>query len=187
MSNNGKKIFLFLFTVGIFLNLFALFAQEETPSDVKHLSSGAALGFLPDGGGSGGFFEFGFLIFHNEKWDLRNHVLIGGAHMHDDDNVENFIFNLNEKISIGSITRNGLFRPYGFVEGGVGFYETETKKMFQMPVTYNFGFGFGLDIFVREDTSSFIEGGVNYHMMDTQRLFMPKITFGGRAFIIKSK
>jgi hypothetical protein len=183
MDSNCKKIFLFLLAIGISFNLSALFAQEENSSDVKHFSSGAALSFLPDGGGSGGFFEFGFLIFHNEKWDIRNHVLIGSASMHDDDNVKIIIFNFNEKISIGGITRNGLFRPYGFAEGGVGFYETGTKELFQMPLTYNFGFGFGLDIFVRDSTSFLIEGGVNYHIVDTQWLFMPKITAGVRAYL----
>ncbi|MDR1094979.1 MAG: hypothetical protein LBL31_01175 [Spirochaetaceae bacterium] len=180
MGNNGKKFFLFLLAMGISFNLFA---QEGNVSDVKHFSFGAALGFLPDGGGSASFFEFGLLLFHNEKWDIRNHVFIGGARMHDDDNEDNIIFNLNEKISFGGITRNGLFRPYGFVEGGVGFYETETKKLSEMPLAYNFGFGYGLDIFVRDNTSFLVEVGINEHILDKQWLFMQKITIGARAYL----
>jgi hypothetical protein len=179
MDNKGKRIFLFLLAIGVSLNLFA---QEENPSDVKPFSFGAALSFLPDGGGSGGFFEFSFLLFHTKRWDIRNHIFIGSARMHDDDQVKNTLFNLNEKISIGEITRNGLFRPYGFVEGGVGFYETETKELSEMSLTGNFGFGFGLDIFVRDTTSFLIEGGVNEHIMDTQWLFMPRITIGVRSY-----
>jgi hypothetical protein len=88
--------------------------------------------------------------------------------MHDADGVKKTIFNLNEKISVGGITRNGLLRPYGFVEGGIGFYETETNELSKMPLAYNFGFGFGLDIFVRDHTSFLIEGGINEHIVDKQ-------------------
>jgi hypothetical protein len=85
----------------------------------------------------GGFFEFGFLIFHNEKWDIRNHIFIGSVNIYDDDNIKNIIFNINEKITIWAITQNGLFRPYGFFEGGLGLYETKTKKLTQTPLAYN--------------------------------------------------
>jgi hypothetical protein len=180
MSFNGKKFFLLLLVMGVSLNLFA---QEENPSDVKGFSFGSAISFLPDGGGSGAYFECGFLIFHNEKWDIRNHVFIGAARMYDDDGIKNIVFNLNEKISIGGITQNGLFRPYGFIEGGVGFYETKTKDLFNMPLTYNFGFGFGLDIFIRNDISFLIEGGINEYIMDKQWLFMPRITIGVRSYL----
>ncbi|MDR1231363.1 MAG: hypothetical protein LBK61_08175 [Spirochaetaceae bacterium] len=180
MINHIKKIFLFLLVAGISFNLFA---QEENPPDVSRFSWGTALDYLPEGSGSGACFEFGFLIFHNDKaqWDIRNHVSFGGVRMHDDDGARNIMFYLNEKISSGGITRNGLFRSYGFIEGGVGFYESETKKMSEMPLAYRFGFGFGLDIFIRDDTSFFIESGVNYHIMDAQWLSMPRMTVGLRC------
>jgi hypothetical protein len=161
---------------------FNAFAQDEKSIDTRRFLFGAALSVLPDGGGSGGSFEFGFLLFHNEIRDIRNHIVINSPHIHDDDGVDNEILNINEKISIGGITQNGLFRSYGFIEGGIGFYETESKELFTTPLAYNFGFGFGLDIFIHDTTSFLIEGGINEHIVDTQWLFMPKITIGARVY-----
>jgi hypothetical protein len=62
-----------LFIAGISINIFA---QDGNPADVKRLSCGGALSFLPEGGGLGGALEFGFLIFHNEKWDIRNYIFM---------------------------------------------------------------------------------------------------------------
>jgi hypothetical protein len=51
-----------------------------------------------------------------------------------------------------------------------------------MPSPYNFGSGFGLDIFVRDNTSFLIEGSINEHIVDAQWLSMPKITIGARGY-----
>jgi hypothetical protein len=89
------------------------------------------------------------------------------------------MLNLYERISGGSITRNGLFRPYGFIEGGVGFYETETKEFFEMPLTFNYG----LDIFIREETSFVIEVALNHYKTDEQWLLLPKMTIAARVYM----
>jgi hypothetical protein len=179
MGNVNKWIFLFLCVMGISFNAFA---QDENSMSTKRFSYSGALSFMPDGGGSGIALGFGFLLSHNEIRDIRNHISINAPHIHDYNGVDNIILNLNEKISVGSITQKGLFRPYGFIEGGIGFYGTETKELFKTPLAYSFGTGFGLDIFIHDTTSFLIEGGIDEHILDTEWIFMLKMTIGTRVY-----
>jgi hypothetical protein len=188
MIGSVKKGFLFLLVAGISLNLFA---QEGSSSEVKRFSFGAGLNISQSGVGS--VLEFGFLIFHNERMDIRNHISLGATsigasyigepYTYGDDGMKYNMLNLYERISVGSITRNGLFRPYGFIEGGVGFYETETKEILEMPLTFNYGLGYGLDIFVREETSFVIEAAVNRYKTEEHWLFLSKMTVAARVYM----
>ncbi|MDR2792316.1 MAG: hypothetical protein LBB61_01440 [Treponema sp.] len=178
MVNNSKKTAVFLVILGISFNVFA---QDGDSKDVKRFSFGGALGLLPNGYDGG--FEFGFLLFHNTKIDIRNHVYMNSAQIRDGNGADAILFVLDEKISMGNMSQNGLFRSYGYIEGGIGFYENETKKLFKTPLAYNYGFGFGIDIFVRDDTGFLIEGGITNIYVDSQWLFNPKITVGACGYL----
>jgi hypothetical protein len=109
---------------------FNVFAQDVNSIGAKRFSSCVAVNYRPDGSGFGGAFGFGFLLFHNEKWDIRNHTFINAFHIYDDDGVVNTINNFNEKISVGGITQNRLSRYYGFIEGGLDEYILDTQWVF---------------------------------------------------------
>jgi hypothetical protein len=120
--------------------------------------------------------------------DIRNHISLGASsigdpYTHGNDGIRHTMFNLYERISTGSITRNGLFRPYGFIEGGVVFYETETKEFFEMPLTFNYGFGYGLDIFIRKESNFVIEAALNHYKTEEHWLLLPKMTVAARVYM----
>jgi hypothetical protein len=109
----------------------------------------AAAGFV--GGGHG---EFGFPLYRNDKGlDIRNHIALRGG------GGDNFgSLTLSEKISLGGVMP-GKFRSYAFAEGGLGFYGTPSKPVFDTPLCYSFGGGGGTDIFLTEGTSIYFEAG----------------------------
>ena len=176
-----KKLTASALLLGVIGLAFNLSAQEEQTAEVKRFFFGGELTVL-DQGVSASSVTFGFLLFHNNRWNIRNHIAFSAARIHNKDAQEYDILNLNEKISIGSITRNGLFRYYGYFEGGFGVYGTESKELFTLPLMFHFGLGGGLDIFARDTLSFFIEMGARQYIVDAQWLFKPAITAGLRVY-----
>jgi hypothetical protein len=122
--------------------------------------------------------EFEFLIFHNNKLDIRNSIQFNNYLITDEDGIEHFTENLSDKISIGWINYLGLARPYFYFEGGIGFYSNDSKKFWKTPLAYSTGFGIGLDIFVAENMSFSFDTGLLGQFFDKNAFMIQKFNFG---------
>jgi hypothetical protein len=179
-----KKFFTLFFS---FFLTFTLFSQEdneiaiESPNPGRFtfgvgFSYGPKLDMNVD-------FEFGFLLFHNNNWDIRNHILFNSYFVKDDDRIENITQNLTEKISFGWVTNSGIFRPYSYIEGGIGFYGNDTKDFWTTPLIYNVGIGIGLEFFLWKYLSFFMEPGLMWYFMDGKNFPVQKLTVGIKYYI----
>ena len=102
----------------------------------------------------------GFVVFQNEVVHIRNEIeFSNGVMIMEDEGVKNFKKVFGNKISLGIISRAGLFRPYGFIEGRVGTSGEELYIPLENPVVWNVGLGTGLDIFATKHWSFFQEMG----------------------------
>jgi hypothetical protein len=159
-----KKI---VFMVFLIVNLmFGSFLLADEPSSgletVPKLSLGGGTFFAHYSSG-GGFGDFSFLILNKDHFDLRNHFVLRGAGL---DNTGGFL-TLSEKLSFGGLVVK-KFRSYGYIEGGIGFWGDDTKKLFEMPLAYSFGGGGGTDIFLGERNSIFFEAGCLINILDKE-------------------
>jgi hypothetical protein len=179
-----KKIdALFLFVVfGFGLN-----AQEsnwETTETVNPFFVGIGWSNMQTTGDMFGSFDFSFLLYKNQakRFSIRNSILLDGGTLNDN-GIKSGLFTLSEKINIETISLNEIFRYYAFLQGGIGIYGNETKKLFEMPLAYNFGFGFGLDLFVEKNVSIFFDYTFLYNILENTfdwREFNPKFQMGIR-------
>jgi hypothetical protein len=162
MYKRGFILFCFL---GFSTSLFA----QEGSQNIKRFNFGAGFNFS-SGIDNGIALDFGFLLYSNKNqdeskyWDIKNNFILRGFTLTND----NYIFTLSDKISFGAKARNGLFRFYDYLEGGIGFYSNDSKELYKTPLAFNFGGGFGLDIFLNETVSVFIESGWLEHILDTE-------------------
>lgn len=102
----------------------------------------------------------GFVVFQNDAVHTRNELeFSNGVMIMEDEGVKDFKKVLGNKISVGTITREGLFRPYGFIEGRVGTSGEDLFAPLENPVVWNLGLGTGLDIFATKHWSFFQEMG----------------------------
>jgi hypothetical protein len=160
-----KKGFVLLCFFGFSVGLFA----QENSQNIKRFNFGAGLNFSSEID-SGIALDFGFLLYSNKNqdeskyWDIRNDFILRSFSFTND----NYIFTFSEKISFGAKARNGLFRFYDYLEGGIGFYSNNSKELYKTPLAFNFGGGFGLDIFLDETVSVFIESGWLEHILDKE-------------------
>jgi hypothetical protein len=142
-----------------------LFAEKNS-EELGSFLLGGGLTFLPENIAAGNF-EFGFLLF-NRSVDIRNHILLraGGFTRNG---INYGLLRLSEKISLGAIAFNNLFRFYTFGEGGLGFFaHNKDSEIFAIPVTSNFGGGAGADIFYTNDGSFYLELGYMGHMIKSE-------------------
>jgi hypothetical protein len=68
------------------------------------------------------------------------------------------------------------------LEGGIGFYSNDSKKLYKTPLAFNFGGGFGLDIFLNKNTSVFIEAGWLEHILNKEFSGGPIFQIGVRLY-----
>jgi hypothetical protein len=181
----NKRIFLFLCVMGFSFNLFA---QEET--DLS-FSLGASLLYFSGEGDAGTSLELGFLLFKNDRLNIRNHISFNAASATARENAgdteKDSIVSMSERVSVGAFNRLNSaaaeLLTYGFVEGGMGFYET---KMFNASAAaYNLGIGAGVEAFFPhlKKTAVFIEGGVGERMADTQWSIAQYMKMGVKAYL----
>jgi hypothetical protein len=170
-----KKGFVLLFFWGFSAGLFA----QENSQDVKRFNWGASFNFSSKID-TGIALNFGFLLYSNKNqdeskyWDIRNDFILSNF----DFSNGNSAFTLSDKISFGTKVRNGLFRFYDYLEGGIGFYSNDSKALYTTPLAFNFGGGFGLDILLAENVSVFIESGWLEHIVDKEFLGSPTFQMG---------
>jgi hypothetical protein len=131
-----------------------------------------------------GSFDFSFLLYSNQakRFNIRNSILFDGGSFKND-GIEYGLFTFSEKINIEAISLNEYFRYYSFIQGGIGLYGGETKKIFETPLAYNLGFGFGLDVFVEKNASIFFDYTFLYNILDNRfdwKEFSPKFQMGVR-------
>jgi hypothetical protein len=166
---------------------FKINAQEsvlETPKTNNPFFLGIGWSNIQKTGDVFGSFDFSFLLYSNQtkRFNLRNSILFDGG-VFTNNGIEYGLFTLSEKINLETISLNELFRYYGFLQGGIGIYGNETKKAFELPLSYNLGFGFGLDVFVEKSTSIFFDYTFLYNILDNSfdwKNFSPKFQMGIR-------
>jgi hypothetical protein len=156
-----------VFTVFLIVNLvIGSFLLADEPSSgleiVPKLSLGGGTFFAHYISG-GGFADFSFLLFNKNHLDLRNHFVLRGAALGDAGGLLTF----SEKLSFGGLVFK-KFRSYGYVEGGIGLWGNDNKKLFGMPLAYSFGGGGGTDIFLGERNSIFFETGCLINILDKE-------------------
>jgi hypothetical protein len=157
----NKKI-VFVFALGVLLAAGIISAQEDAAA-IYRFHAGGGLMFGPSIK-NGTLGEFGFLLY-NKGWDIRNTLLIRSLKT-DDPDPDTMLVTFSDKISIGTFTRGGLFRPYGFFEAGAGLYGHGNKEMTAAPPVFSIGIGGGIDILFLEQASIFIETGYLWHHFD---------------------
>jgi hypothetical protein len=126
--------------------------------------------------------EFGFLIFHSNKWDIRNSIQFNFYLITDEDGIEHFTENFSDRISLGWINYHGFARPYAYFEGGIGFYGNDSKKILTTPLAYSTGFGIGADIFVAENMSFSFDTGILWQFFDQNAFMIQKFNFGFKFY-----
>jgi hypothetical protein len=158
-----RKIVFTVFLIFTLVFGYSLLADEASSGleTVPKLSLGGGTFFAQYISG-GGFADFSFLIFNKNYFDLRNHFVLRGASYE----MGGFL-TLSEKLSIGGLVVN-KFRSYGYIEGGIGLWGNDTKKLFEMPLAYSFGGGGGTDIFLGEKNSIFFEAGCLINILDKE-------------------
>jgi len=181
----------YLFVSLIFCFGLSLFAQEATQeqeqSTFNRFYFGAGFSTLMTTGDFLGSFDFGFLLYKNEKqkFGIRNAILFDSGIVRYG-GYENLLFSLSNKLIFESISSNQLFRYYAFIQGGVGIYGNDNKAFFDTPIAYNFGAGMGIDFFVEKKTSVFLDYTFLANAMEYERTytnsFNPKFTIGVRLF-----
>lgn len=101
-----------------------------------------------------------FPLYQGEKADIRNRVsFLNGVMIREDLDRKYYKQVVAENVSFGRITRDGLFRPYGYVEGRVGLCGEDAERPFDNPVIWNVGLGTGLEIFASDRWCYFMEFG----------------------------
>jgi len=165
---------------------FSVFSQENVEatnsSNPGRFSYGFNFYFGPKLDIAGGA-EFGFLIFRNNSWDIRNSIIFNSYFITDKDGIENITQNISDKLIIGTGNNYGIIHPYTFLEGGIGFYSNDSKKFWNTPLAYFAGFGIGFEVFAQKDWSFFIDAGLNWHFLDDKRFLNQKITLGVRFYL----
>jgi hypothetical protein len=126
--------------------------------------------------------EFGFLIFRNDTWDIRNNIVFNNYSIMDNDGIENFTQSFSDKIIVGGGSNFTIARPYIFFEGGVGFYSDDSKKYWTTPLAYFGGFGIGFEIFVARNFSFSLDTGVDWQFLDEKIFLFQKFTMGMKIY-----
>jgi hypothetical protein len=158
--------------LGLLILAQAVFAQTETtenPPKIKRFSvEWSFIGFntQPVVFGRLGHLGFSFLVFNNDKLNIRNHILWYTGVLTMEKTGEKFNgYLLIDKISVGALSYNGLFRYYTFLDGGAGPWgtkplETFEAETFDNPWLGTVGIGIGLDVFPARWLSFFTEMGL---------------------------
>jgi|GEM_PF-2878924 len=130
----------------------------------------------------------GFVIFQNDRLHIRNKTeFCNGIMIREDIDVKTYTKTLAEKISVGILTRNNLFRPYGFLEGRIGTSGGDLYEIFDNPRIWSVGLGTGLDIFATASWSFSIELGFLGHIYQGKFFPMQRFEIGVMKHFLKIK
>ena len=152
-----KKMIVTLMTMTL---LVSVSSQESVPQKDSRFLMSWSMGYdgHPDVFSRTSVLGIGFILFSNDKAEIRNQIeFCNGTMMMEEPDVKYYKKTLTNKFSFGRLSRNGLFRSYGFLEGRVGTCGEELYKMFDNALIWNLGVGTGLDINVTEKTGFFLE------------------------------
>lgn len=120
--------------------------------------------------------SLGYMFYRDKNITIQNHIEFNnGVLIKEDEDVTYYKKAFLDKITVGKFSQNGLFHPYGFIEGGAGFCGLELYETFSNPIIINFGLGTGLDIFVTPYWSFSIELGFLGHYYEDS--FIPQQGF----------
>lgn len=153
-----KRLLVFV----LFVVLSTAWAEESTDRQNEWISVSWSASYdgQPEAFSRISVLGLGFVLFQNEAVHIRNELeFSNGVMIMEDEGVKNFKKVLGNKITVGTIARGGLFRPYGFVEGRVGTSGERLYTPLENPVVWNLGLGTGLDVFATEHWSFFNEMG----------------------------
>lgn len=107
----------------ITIALCALIALATMPviADEPFCASGGVLQnhVGKDGNQIGGFGEFGFKLYAKGNFFVWNHIVLRG-YSFSAGAKDYGALSVSDKILFGGVSRNGPFRTYGFLQGGIG-------------------------------------------------------------------
>ncbi len=114
-------------------------AEEAGRNPIKKFYFNWSQSFVsqPDAFSRQTILALGFVIFHNDRIDIRNQLEFCNG--------------------VGKMTHDNLFRPYGFLAAGAGSCGEDLWKPFENPLIGNFEVGTGLDIFAMDNWSFLLE------------------------------
>jgi hypothetical protein len=113
----------------------------------------------------GGHFDFGIVIYKNILYIQNNFLLrAGGINV---ENTKYSVFTLSEKLIFGRNSATPL-SIYTYLEGGIGIYGNDEKKIFTTPMAYSFGFGGGGEIASEDFGGIYVEVGYLGQKVDVQ-------------------
>jgi hypothetical protein len=170
-----KILFVWLFMTML---VSVVIAQEADPNSRGRFSINWGVGFdgQPEAFSRTSVIGFGFVLLNNNKIDIRNQLgFCNGVLIMEDLDMKYYKKTLADKISVGILTRSGLFRPYGFLKVGIGTCGKELYDVFENPLIGNVGLGTGLDIFATENWSYFMDIEILGNIY--QRGFIPQQGF----------
>ncbi len=122
---------------------------------------------------------FGFLVYSKDSLNIQNHITYStGVMNREDTGIKLYQHLLTEKVSVGTWSGNGLFRPYGFVEGRVGRCGTEKYNMLDNPWISKFGIGTGVDIFALQNWSFMLELGFLGNLYEDEFFMQQRFELG---------
>jgi len=175
-----------MFFLFLILAVFNLYAQEELTDLRQNSDKRFNVEFGFNFGGeikNGGMIAFGILLYNKGRWNIRSHTGIDSYTLFLP-TEETFIFGITEKITFtGQNSIIGLGRPYGYVNGGICFYENQLKeKLFSNPLWYQVGFGGGVDINIVKNMALFTEFGLVFHFMENEYKWSQILTTGFRIY-----
>jgi hypothetical protein len=177
-----KYLFVLLIFFCLGLCVFAQETTQERPID-NRFYWGAGFSNMLTTGDFGASLDFGFLLYKNQakRFNIRNAIMFDTGLLNHN-GIENTILSLSDKIIMEN--HNQLFRYYSFFQGGIVFYENDNKDIFQAPIAYNLGVGFGIDFFVQKNISLFLDYTILFNVFENtwEDSLYTKFTLGMRQF-----
>ncbi len=179
-------MFILVFSFGI-MSLKA----EEPPQRRPHIFSfsySACYEAQPDNFSRNSILGFGVLLFSNKGLNIQNHNTYSTGTM----NLENtggklYQHLITEKVSIGAMSPDRIFRPYGFVEGRIGWCGPQKFDMYDNPLIIKYGLGTGLDIFALENWSFFMELGFLGNQYQNEFIMQQRFELGVKCHFLPVK
>lgn len=108
--------------------------------------------------------------------DVRYRLSLRNGTMNNEDRSSKYYLQyVANKISLGAITRDGLFRPYGFAEATAGVCGESKWKPLTNENAFGFGLGTGLSVFVTDRVSYF--GEIGFYGVRRGEEFIPQQGF----------
>jgi len=171
----SKKAFLFAIGLILGMSLWAEGSDSLSPRRFS-VSWSVSMSGQPDVFSRVSVLGFGLALVATESLDLRNRLTFRNGTMNREDSGEKFYQQaITDKITLGRMTRNGLFRPYGFLEGSIGLSGEAKWEPFDNAKTLGFALGSGCDVFVSDRVSYFTE--IGFYGLSRGGSFIPQQGF----------